>query len=91
MLAAWLAIAVQAGPAQAADFSKTRDATYRVGATAFDLIVLRPLNAAALAVGTMFFVASVPFVAPFEGIRPAWSSFVYAPYEYTVLRPLGEF
>ena len=49
------------------------------------------MSMTALVAGSIFFVASVPLVAPFEGIRPAWSTFVYAPYEYTILRGLGDF
>ena len=45
----------------------------------------------------MFFVATVPAARPSrvkgwsEGIDTAWDVFVYAPYEYTVVRELGEF
>ncbi len=60
-------------------------------AIAFDVAVLRPLNAAALALGTIFFAVSAPLVAPSGGVATAWDVFVYAPYEYTVLRDLGDF
>jgi hypothetical protein len=63
----------------------------RFGEGAFDVLVLRPLSAAALLVGSAMFVVSTPIVAPFEGVGPAWSAFVYAPFEYTILRPLGDF
>lgn len=62
-----------------------------VAAGAVDVAVVRPLNIAALAAGAIFFVATVPLVAPFEGIKTAWTTFVYAPYEYTFRRPIGDF
>ena len=58
---------------------------------AFDLLILRPLNAVALGLGTVFFCASAPFVWPSDGLSTAFDVFIFAPYEYTVLRPLGEF
>jgi len=69
------------------------------GESAFDLIVLRPFGAMAMAAGSVFFVASVPLVAPYpaikdgsiEGIRGAYSMFFYPPYEYTVVREIGDF
>jgi hypothetical protein len=62
-----------------------------VAAPVFDLIVLRPLGAAAMVVGVPFFVASAPFVGPTGGLPRAFDVFVYAPVDYTLLRPLGEF
>jgi len=100
LAAAWLAQAVHAGSAQANALERTAEFAPRFGEAAFDVAILRPLSAAALAVGSAFFVASVPFVAPWpmvqgqsftEGVGPAWTTFVYAPYEYTVLRDLGDF
>lgn len=73
-----------AAPAQAVSFTEVRDA-------AFDVVVLRPLNTAAVVLGSVFFVASVPFVAPFVGVRSAWDVYVYAPYEYAFERELGDF
>jgi len=84
--------------AQARAASDSLEAAGNVGEQAFDLAWLRPLSAAALLAGSVFFVATVPLVAPydavrgsFDGVRGAWSTLVYAPYEYTVLRDLGEF
>jgi hypothetical protein len=92
-IAASLALALFAAPSAvgAATWSEIGDDAAKNGAVAFDLIVLRPLNAAALALGTVFFAVSAPFVYPFEGIDTAWDVFVYAPYEYTVVRDLGDF
>ena len=87
-----------AGASEARAASNTAEAATRVGQQVFDLAWLRPLSAVALATGSVFFVATVPIVAPydavrgsFDGVRGAWSTFVYAPYEYTVLRGIGEF
>jgi hypothetical protein len=91
-----LALVVHVDSAQAA--GETAPFAQRFGEAAFDVIVLRPLTAAALVAGSVFFVASVPLVGPYEGargsiegIRGSWQTFVYAPYEYTVLRDLGDF
>jgi hypothetical protein len=100
LVAALLAPMVASRPAPAASLQETVNATQRVGESAFDLVILRPLSGAALVVGSAFFVASAPFVAPmgfvrygasFEGWRPAFSTFVYAPFEYVILRDLGDF
>lgn len=63
---------------------------YQIGATTLDVLVLRPLGAATVVGGFVFFVASVPFVAPSGGIVDTWDTFVYSSYDLAVLRPLGE-
>ena len=97
---AGLALLLCTESAQAGAFDRTAHWAGRFGEAAFDVIVLRPLSAVALAAGSVFFVASAPVSTPdgwirtgsfVEGVRPAWSTFVYAPYEYTVLRGIGEF
>jgi hypothetical protein len=89
---AWLAAVAPASSAQAdGALSRTGHMMGRFGEGAFDVIWLRPLSATALVVGSAMFVVSAPIVAPFEGLSPAWSAFVYAPFEYTVLRPIGDF
>ena len=90
LIAAWLAFVVQADSAQASGLSRTAKLASRFTDATFDIVVLRPLSMVALVVGSAFFVASVPLVAPFEGVRPAWSTFVYAPYEYTIVRKIGD-
>ena len=85
LIAALLLVA--AAPARA----DVWDQIDRNTSVAFDLVVLRPLNAAALVLGGVFFCASAPFVWPSEGLSTAYDVFIYAPYEYTVVRPLGEF
>ncbi|MDP6977606.1 MAG: hypothetical protein QF570_03260 [Myxococcota bacterium] len=63
---------------------------YEIGATALDVTLLRPLGALTMLGGMVFFVASVPFVAPSDRIATSWDIFVYSSYDYAVLRPLGE-
>jgi hypothetical protein len=63
-------------------------------AKAFDVIPIRLLSVAAVAVGFGAFIVSVPLVGPgfqLEGIRNSWEYFVVSPYEYTFVRPLGDF
>ena len=97
-IAASLAFVVHDGSASAAAFERTAEFAPRFGEAAFDVLVLRSLTAAALVAGSAFFVASVPLVGPYDGIRgstdgirSSWQAFVYAPYEYTVVRDLGDF
>jgi VIT1/CCC1 family predicted Fe2+/Mn2+ transporter len=91
LAAASVAFSLHPDSAHAATFDRTGPFAERFGEATFDVIVLRPLSATALIAGSAFFVAAAPFVAPFEGVHPAWSTFVYAPYEYTVVRSLGDF
>ena len=80
-----------ARPAQAAG---TMEAVGDGLAIAYDVVLLRPLNAVALVLGAGFFAVSAPLVAPFggrDGIATSWDVFIAAPYEYTVVRDLGDF
>jgi len=63
----------------------------RPGEITFDVLVLRPLGAAASCVGFGAFVVSVPFVAPSSGLDTSWEIFVLGPVEYTFQRPVGIF
>jgi hypothetical protein len=97
-IAAAAALWLAASGAQAASLSEIGQGFVKTGDEAFDLVVLRPAGAVAFLVGSVFFAASVPVVAPYhavkgsiEGIRGAWDVFVYPPYEYTFLRDLGDF
>jgi len=69
-----------------------------VGATAFDVALLRPLGAIASVTGFAFFLASTPLVAPSgrigtigDRIGTCWDIFVLGPVDYTFQRPLGDF
>ncbi|MCH7866864.1 MAG: hypothetical protein IH881_04160 [Myxococcales bacterium] len=61
-----------------------------VGLSVFDAVVLRPVGVVATLGGFALFVVSVPFVAPAGRIATAWDIFVYASYDDTFVRPLGE-
>ena len=61
-----------------------------MGLSVFDAVVLRPVGVVATLGGFVLFVASVPFVAPAGRIATAWDIFVYASYDDTFVRPLGE-
>jgi hypothetical protein len=63
----------------------------QVGATALDVVILRPLGFAASAVGAAAFAVSLPLVLPSKNIRASWDVFVAAPGDYTFVRPIGEF
>jgi hypothetical protein len=98
-VAALLAPVAGTRPA-AASLEETANASLRVVESAFDLMLLRPLSGSALVVGSVLFVVAAPFVAPmglvkhgasFEGLRPAFTTFVFAPYEYAIQRDLGDF
>ena len=61
---------------------------------AFDVVPIRLLSSTSVVVGFGAFVASVPLVGPgfqLEGIKNSWDYFVMGPYEYTFVRPLGDF
>jgi hypothetical protein len=91
-LVAFVILVAGAAPgAEAASLSEMSSDFVRGAEIAYDVTILRPLNAAATVLGVGFFVASAPLVAPFEGLGSSWEVFVYAPYEYTVMRGLGDF
>lgn len=60
---------------------------------AFDVLVVRPLAAAALPVGVAFFVPAALLSAPGgkDSVGQAFEFFVRAPARYVFTRPLGEF
>ena len=78
-------VAVAAGRA-----APSKDKT-EIPAAVLDILVLRPLAAAATVAGLPMFIASVPFVAASGELLTSWDVFVLAPAEYTFRRPLGDF
>ena len=60
---------------------------------AFDVVVVRPLAAAALPIGVAFFVPAALLAAPGgrDSIEQALEFFVLTPARYVFTRPLGEF
>ena len=55
-----------------------------------DFVFLRPLGIAATAVGTVFFIASLPFSAPSGSAKEAFQKLVAEPAGFTFARPLGK-
>ena len=60
---------------------------------AFDVVVVRPLAAAALPIGCAFFVPAAILTAPngLDSMKEALEFFVTGPARYVFTRPLGEF
>jgi hypothetical protein len=59
-------------------------------AMAADLVLLRPLGIAATALGTVLFVASLPFSATGGNAKGAFNKLVGEPGGFTFARPLGK-
>jgi hypothetical protein len=55
-----------------------------------DFVLLRPMGIVSTAVGTVFFIASLPFSAPTGSIGVAFQKLVTEPASFTFARPLGE-
>ncbi len=81
-----LALCLWAPPVSAAEGSRAA----RIAEMSFDAVILRPLNLAVLAVGSVAFLGTAPLVAPHGGLSTTWDLYVYGPYEYTFLRGLGD-
>lgn len=62
-----------------------------IGGKVVDAIVLRPLGAGASVVGLAAFVIAAPLTWPGGNLGNSWDLFVVGPYEYTFVRPLGDF
>jgi len=54
-----------------------------------DFLLLRPLGVAGTAIGTAFFVASLPFSVLGGNVKAAFTTFVIKPAKFTFARPLG--
>lgn len=85
-----LSVAFLAAPAAQAD-DGVMSQVGSVGEAAFDVLILRPLGAAATVGGFGAFLLTAPLLAPSWEIPYGWDNFVVGPYEYTVERPLGDF
>jgi hypothetical protein len=55
------------------------------------MIVVRPIGAVATAVGSVFWLISLPFSASGDNVDTATEKLVKEPAKYTFDRPLGEF
>jgi len=54
-----------------------------------DILVLRPVGIAATAVGTGFFIISLPFSLPTGSVKLAARKLVADPFVFTFMRPVG--
>ena len=61
------------------------------GAMMFDAAVVRPVGIVATAVGSVFWLISLPFSALGDNVDSATEKLVKDPARYTFKRPLGEF
>ena len=61
------------------------------GEMIYDTVVLRPVGLIATAVGSIFFIISLPFSALTDNVDDAKEKLVEEPYRYTFKRPLGQF
>lgn len=56
----------------------------------FDVLLVRPLGVAATAVGTVIFVAGLPFTVPTMSVGTAAKKLVAEPFVFTFGRPVGD-
>jgi hypothetical protein len=61
------------------------------GLMAADIVLARPVGAAATVTGFILFVVSSPFSALGGNTKEAWESLVVSPATYSFQRPLGHF
>ncbi|MBX6420870.1 MAG: hypothetical protein QJR02_09680 [Sinobacteraceae bacterium] len=66
------------------------DTTPSATAMAADLVVLRPLSLAGTVLGTVVFIAGLPFEAISGDVSGPARRLVLEPAEFTFTRPLGE-
>jgi hypothetical protein len=78
-----------AGEEVAESSSQWRFDVAQIGASALDILLLRPLGVGASAVGLGLFIVTAPFVAPSMEFDESWDVFVAGPGEYTFVRPIG--
>ena len=56
-----------------------------------DVVIARPLCLAATAIGSVFFVLSLPISLPTKSVNRSAQALVVAPAKATFTRPLGDF
>lgn len=61
------------------------------GAMIYDLVIIRPIGLVATALGSVFWLVSLPFSASGDNVDMATQKLVKEPAAYTFKRPLGEF
>ena len=75
--------------ALAEDFFERQDPSG--GMMIFDLVIIRPIGIVATAVGSVFYVISLPFSLLGGNSGEAGKALMKDPADYTFKRPLGEF
>ncbi len=75
--------------ASAEEYFEAEDPTG--GEMLFDFALVRPVGIIATAVGSVFFVLSLPFSALGDNVGTAGEKLVKEPARFTFKRPLGEF
>ena len=61
------------------------------GAMIYDMLVIRPVGAVATAVGSVFWLVTLPFAAAGDNVDTSTEKLVKEPAAYTFKRPIGEF
>jgi hypothetical protein len=56
-----------------------------------DVLLVRPVSFASIAVGFAVFVVSLPVAIPSGSVGHVWQALVADPAEYTFVRPVGDF
>jgi hypothetical protein len=89
MMISVLLMAPLASTALAGEFFEKDDPSG--GMMIFDFVVVRPVGIVATAVGSVFYVVSLPFSLLGQNPGEAGVALVKEPAAYTFTRPLGEF
>lgn len=57
----------------------------------FDLVVIRPLGMVGLAIGTTFFIVSLPMLLITRSVENAADALVDEPFKFTFVRGMGQY
>ena len=92
LLSAPTVAAVQetAKPDETEETNETLATSNAAGLMLMDAFLLRPLGLAATVLGTVTFVATLPFSLPSRSVNDAANILVVKPATYTFARPLGQ-
>jgi hypothetical protein len=61
------------------------------GEMIYDAVIVRPIGMVATAIGSVFFVLTLPFSAAGDNVDAAQEELIKRPARFTFKRPLGEF
>jgi hypothetical protein len=61
------------------------------GEMIYDAVIVRPIGMVATAIGSVFFVLTLPFSAAGDNVDAAQEELIKKPARFTFKRPLGEF